>query len=192
MFQKKEFEIDTTSAEYKLLHPSEFAEKNAEGAGARGSHRERLPAADDANFDAVHGLNSEDDSAHDDGDDGDDDGDVAAVAGAARQSPGGQWGNTSTKGAGKKGKSKQSKRNQLTMFEVRGGHEAAVLRPVAGESAGEGGGKRAKTVPLGARLTRGDGGAEDALLLGLAQGVLDGALHGLLTGLLALGHRHGQ
>ena len=88
---------------------------------------------------------------------------MAAVAGAARKVQNGQWGNTSTKGAGKMGKSKMSKRNQLTMFEVRGGHEAAVLRPtgqgaVVGESAGGGGGKRAKTLSLADRLASGAGG----------------------------------
>jgi hypothetical protein len=87
------------------------------------------------------------------------------VAGAARKVQNGQWGNTSTKGAGKMGKSKMSKRNQLTMFEVRGGHEAAVLRPTgqgaaAGESAGGGGGKRAKTLSLADRLASGAGGRE--------------------------------
>lgn len=91
--------------------------------------------------------------------------DVAAAAGAARKVQNGQWGNTSTKGAGKMGKSKMSKRNQLTMFEVRGGHEAAVLRPTgqgaaAGESAGGGGGKRAKTLSLADRLASGAGGRE--------------------------------
>lgn len=91
--------------------------------------------------------------------------DVAAVAGAARKVQNGQWGNTSTKGAGKMGKSKMSKRNQLTMFEVRGGHEAAVLRPTgqgaaAGEGAGDGGGKRAKTLSLADRLASGAGGRQ--------------------------------
>jgi hypothetical protein len=86
------------------------------------------------------------------------------MAGAARKVQNGQWGNTSTKGAGKLGKTKMSKRNQLTMFEVRGGHEAAVLRPTgqgaARGSPAEGGGKRAKTLSLADRLAQGAGGRE--------------------------------
>ena len=72
------------------------------------------------------------------------------------------------------------------------GHLGADPRIVLDE--GDVGGETLSLGELGDALEkkRGDGGAEDALLLGLAQGVLDGALHGLLTGLLALGHRHGQ
>ena len=68
LFKKKEFEIDTSTAEYKLLHPSEFAKAAKDD------------QVDDENFDAVEGLDS-DDSAHEDGDDGDEP-DVAALAGA--------------------------------------------------------------------------------------------------------------
>jgi ribosome biogenesis protein ENP2 len=57
LFAKKEFEIDSTSAEYKLLHPSD---------PAADASRKR-PQVDDSNFDAVQGLDS--DSAHDDDDD---------------------------------------------------------------------------------------------------------------------------
>jgi hypothetical protein len=149
LFKQKEFEIDTSTAEYKLLHPSEFAK----------AAKSDKPVADDDNFDAVEGLDS-DDSAHEDAS-GDEAPDVAALAGASRKVQNGQWGNTSTKGSGKKsGKSKMSQRNQLTMFEVRGGHEAAVLRPTPAEAAPAGGGKRAKTLTLADRLASGASGKE--------------------------------
>jgi len=59
LFAKKEFEIDATSAEYKLLHPSDPA------AEARHSKTE----VQDSNFDAVQGLDS--DSGHEDNSDDD-------------------------------------------------------------------------------------------------------------------------
>jgi hypothetical protein len=149
LFQQKEFQIDTGSSEYKLLHPSEYAV----------SSNEAKRAVDDANFDAVEA----EDSASGGDEDEEEPEDVAALAGAARKVQHGQWGNTSTKGAGKIGKTKMSKRNQLTMYEVRGGHEAAVLRPTAGHPLGLPEGKRAKTMPLSDRLAAGGGGREAQL-----------------------------
>ena len=148
LFQQKEFQIDTGSSEYKLLHPSEYAV----------SSNEAKRAVDDTNFDAVEA----EDSASG-GDEEEEPEDIAALAGAARKVQHGQWGNTSTKGAGKIGKTKMSKRNQLTMYEVRGGHEAAVLRPTAGHPSGLPEGKRAKTMPLSDRLAAGGGGREAQL-----------------------------
>ncbi len=148
LFQQKEFQIDTSSSEYKLLHPSEYAV----------SSNEAKRAVDDANFDAVEAEDSASGSDEDEEPE-----DIAALAGAARKVQHGQWGNTSTKGAGKIGKTKMSKRNQLTMYEVRGGHEAAVLRPTAGHQLGLPEGKRAKTMPLSDRLAAGGGGREAQL-----------------------------
>ena len=64
LFAQKEFEIDSTSAEYKLLHPSDPA---AEASGKRRQVDDNN--FDDNNFDAVQGLDS--DSAHEDDDDDD-------------------------------------------------------------------------------------------------------------------------